>query len=1407
MAGGATLILLAGMHRSGTSLLGSLLPCLGIPMPGELIEGDIHNPEGYYERSDITDLQETLQIELGRWWPSDTGDLPFGDQWLRLPSSVRAAQRLEHCLRSELEHQSGPWAIKDPRLSLLLPLWQQLSTRLDLPLRLVLSVRDPAEVMLSLQHRDGPLTGMTPWRAQRLIWRHLQQLLLDSAELPTLVVAYSDWFEAPRAERQLQGLAHFCCQEQPGAEGLQQALQRIEPRHRRSLRPAEELALAIHPLLQELQGRLDQIARLEPARQSQPLADLRRWLQEATPRRLPPYPDLERTTTTKPADDGDGNSDDEGNNREGRGTDIGEAQRNGEGLSNGEDLSNREDLSNSNDTDTPWFDAAFYRRQCQQRGLMTPASALEHFRTHGWQLGLTPCALADPLWAAAAPQRRELWPTGRLEGLHPWGAAALALSDGDVRMALDRLRGWLQHGLSGSDLEAIAAADTQQFRLSEAAFEPCPALPSGGELWLLGISDDDPELPQWRAHLPVTDTERASEDAAATAQAPQAAPLGLSLGPLPCGPHSLELLRLARAAAVFDPDPERVALLRRLGVNARLLAVQSLSQQSGAEALPGDPAATPAGADAPADLASAPTSGPPAAETSELAAAASSSGRSAAETVASSASTSNASPAAETVEHPPAAATGGDPAPAARRPASLRQLGRKLARKLRRASFEHVHPLAPAVHNFLFFTLRRKAIAVTQLIRTRRFASIPRIFLSDSNEPAATYTPLISVIVPNYNHAAYLDQRLESIFAQTYSRFEVLLLDDASTDGSQEILRSWQKRHPDHCRLVINEQNSGSPFRQWSRGLELAQGELIWIAESDDFCDPDFLRKLVPSFANPATMLAFAQIQFVSETGADQVWSMQHYLPEAGSGFWNRPLVSSAHRLTGWIWNRRNLIPNVSAALFRHCRDLPLLQDPSWLDMRVCGDWLFYLHLARGGLVAYVPGATSYYRQHPGNSSVSLHRQRLYLEEHIRLAEQLLSLYRLDGQACHRMQAELRQRWTDLHDQPLPADLEDQIRALQPGDPGTDPRSRNLLIVVYSLIAGGGEILPIRLANLLRQRGCGVTVLNCHQHPNQPGVRQMLRPDIPLLELNSLEALGTIVEEFGIDVVHSHHPWVDTTIAELLQGSSDVCHVITSHGMYDELDPDEIVRIGRLLRPWVKHATYVADHNLEALLRIGFDHSQTTRIANAIDSQTIEPIARSSLGISDDAFVLCLASRGIREKGWQEAIEAVQLVRQRSGLDVQLLILGDGKELQRLQPLHREPHLHFLGFQDNARRYFACADIGILPSFYPGESQPLTLIECLTAGRPYLASDLGEIRAMLSTSEGLAGQVIPLRDGRPDSAGFADAILAYLDDPSLLARHTALTAVAASRFDPAVMGDAYDAVYRKALTNNASPTC
>ena len=109
------LILIAGMHRSGTSLLGSILPACGVTMPGPLISGDDANPKGYFERSDITQLQEQLLIDLNRWWPSINGLQRLPNGWLETRAGTETAKQLKSLLEEELVKQNGVWAIKDPR--------------------------------------------------------------------------------------------------------------------------------------------------------------------------------------------------------------------------------------------------------------------------------------------------------------------------------------------------------------------------------------------------------------------------------------------------------------------------------------------------------------------------------------------------------------------------------------------------------------------------------------------------------------------------------------------------------------------------------------------------------------------------------------------------------------------------------------------------------------------------------------------------------------------------------------------------------------------------------------------------------------------------------------------------------------------------------------------------------------------------------------------------------------------------------------------------------------------------------------------------------------------------------------------------------------------------------------------
>ena len=75
------LLLVVGMHRSGTSLLGGILQLLRVELPGETISGDHHNPEGYFEWDEVVAVQERLLID-SNWWPAPQGVLAMPEGWL-----------------------------------------------------------------------------------------------------------------------------------------------------------------------------------------------------------------------------------------------------------------------------------------------------------------------------------------------------------------------------------------------------------------------------------------------------------------------------------------------------------------------------------------------------------------------------------------------------------------------------------------------------------------------------------------------------------------------------------------------------------------------------------------------------------------------------------------------------------------------------------------------------------------------------------------------------------------------------------------------------------------------------------------------------------------------------------------------------------------------------------------------------------------------------------------------------------------------------------------------------------------------------------------------------------------------------------------------------------------------------
>ncbi|MEB3235089.1 MAG: glycosyltransferase [Cyanobacteriota bacterium] len=665
---------------------------------------------------------------------------------------------------------------------------------------------------------------------------------------------------------------------------------------------------------------------------------------------------------------------------------------------------------------------------------------------------------------------------------------------------------------------------------------------------------------------------------------------------------------------------------------------------------------------------------------------------------------------------------------------------------------------------------------------------------------------MVSIIVPCFNHAAYLQERLNSIRRQTYKNTEIILLDDGSSDDSPNILNQFKQQDSgNNVKVILNRENTGSVFQQWEKGLKSARGTIIWIAESDDSCDEEFLEKLVPHFRQDSVLVAFANTIFINANG-EQRWSLSEYLADSGLNLKHRFRLSS-HDMVNKIWHRKNIIPNVSGCLFRAANAYSIFNEIRSLNLTVCGDWIFYLHVSMGGHVSYEPYVFNYYRQHDSNTSKSLRLKTAYFKEHFIVSQWICSHFRLSHRVIHKMRAALYLRWQETIDGRSKPDS--QVRALI-NDLRTltiqDGRKANILIVTYSLVPGGGEIFPLRLANGLRSKGWSVTVLNCNQLPSQPNIRQILDDNVPLIQLNSLRQLDKIIQDFAIDIIHTHHAWVDATMCEYVHGRKDIKHVVTSHGMYDTLDADHLKSIGQLLKGRVSQFTYVANKNQKALSLLGIDQNFLTAIPNASPQSSFRSINRDALGLQDNAFVITLVSRAIVEKGWQIAIDAVIKVREACHVDVQLLLVGDGPEAAQLQHQYLDTKgIHFLGLVPDSRPYFAIADLGLLPSFFSGESQPLTLIESLQAGCPYLASDIGEIRSMLSTSSGLAGAVIPLQNGKADSLAFAEAIQTYIQTPELLAVQRNRCDEAAQKFSWDRMLNAYIDVYKKAHTSTLQP--
>lgn len=235
--------------------------------------------------------------------------------------------------------------------------------------------------------------------------------------------------------------------------------------------------------------------------------------------------------------------------------------------------------------------------------------------------------------------------------------------------------------------------------------------------------------------------------------------------------------------------------------------------------------------------------------------------------------------------------------------------------------------------------------------------------------------PKVSIIVPNYNHAKYLPHRLDSVTCQTFQDFELILLDDCSTDNSIEILTEYSV-NPKVSHFVVNEKNSGNAFVQWNRGIKLATGKYVWIAESDDYCEITFLEEMVKVLeGNKNAGLAVCQSNVVNKDSS--------FLEKIDYGYNQYSFVNDIAIVKGkqFIIDKMltfNGIPNASAVIFKK----ELIEKVGYTDetMSLCSDWLQWVNFLMISDIAIIDKYQNYFRKHIDTVRFSTSNGNYYTE-------------------------------------------------------------------------------------------------------------------------------------------------------------------------------------------------------------------------------------------------------------------------------------------------------------------------------------------------------------------------------------------------------------------------------------------
>lgn len=239
---------------------------------------------------------------------------------------------------------------------------------------------------------------------------------------------------------------------------------------------------------------------------------------------------------------------------------------------------------------------------------------------------------------------------------------------------------------------------------------------------------------------------------------------------------------------------------------------------------------------------------------------------------------------------------------------------------------------------------------------------------------------MVSIVLPTYNGQKYIRESIQSIIQQTYEDWELIIIDDCSTDDTNKIAREYE-RLDKRIRVIKNDKNLRLPA-SLNKGFNAARGEFLTWTSDDNLYKNNAIERLVKSLLeNRQYGMVFSRMEYIDANGKSKGFSSD-------------------------ITNEKELYyHNIVGASFMYTRRVYEEIGDYNIDKFLMEDYDYWLRILKVAKIKYLPEILYQYRQHEG--SLTETRNRQMLEGKIELLKEQLMVGQLDKETCRMIYKEL----------------------------------------------------------------------------------------------------------------------------------------------------------------------------------------------------------------------------------------------------------------------------------------------------------------------------------------------------------------------------------------------------------------